>query len=152
MPNEELFIRPALVNSYLGRSEKEIEHELGALIPLLETGLIQDEEFNYRKKQLLGLLPATSPVYQLYSIDEGNARESNNSNPIVYVDGQLNQSGNVSNFIGNASKKNKEIKLFISSTFRDMQDERDYLVKHIFPQIKQLCAERGLFFSEIDLR
>ena len=46
----------------------------------------------------------------------------------------------------------QEIRIFISSTFRDMQEERDELIKHIFPQLKQICLERGVFFTDIDLR
>ena len=34
------------------------------------------------------------------------------------------------------------IRLFISSTFRDMQAERDELVKRNFPQLRKLCEER----------
>ena len=45
-----------------------------------------------------------------------------------------------------------ELRVFISSTFRDMQEERDYLVKKIFPGIRALCRERGVVFTEIDLR
>ncbi len=33
-----------------------------------------------------------------------------------------------------------------------MQEERDYLTKHVFPSIRSLCADRGLSFSEVDLR
>ena len=29
----------------------------------------------------------------------------------------------------------REIRVFISSTFRDMREEREQLVKHIFPQL-----------------
>jgi len=45
-----------------------------------------------------------------------------------------------------------EIRVFVSSTFRDMQAEREHLVKHIFPEIRARCRERGLAFTEIDLR
>ena len=45
-----------------------------------------------------------------------------------------------------------ELRLFISSTFRDLQEEREYLVKKIFPEIRALCRERGVLFTEIDLR
>ncbi len=40
----------------------------------------------------------------------------------------------------------------MSSTFRDMQDEREELVKRIFPAIRHLCEQRGVAFSEVDLR
>jgi tetratricopeptide (TPR) repeat protein len=46
----------------------------------------------------------------------------------------------------------REIRVFISSTFRDMQGERDYLVKGIFPQLRKLCESRGVTWGEVDLR
>ncbi len=45
-----------------------------------------------------------------------------------------------------------ELRVFISSTFRDLQEEREHLVKKIFPEIRALCRERGVTFTEIDLR
>jgi preprotein translocase subunit SecA/nephrocystin-3 len=38
----------------------------------------------------------------------------------------------------------RQIRVFISSTFRDMQAERDHLVKFIFPQLRKLCESRGV--------
>ncbi len=35
------------------------------------------------------------------------------------------------------------IRVFISSTFRDMQLERDILVKKVFPELRKICAESG---------
>jgi tetratricopeptide (TPR) repeat protein len=46
----------------------------------------------------------------------------------------------------------RAIRVFVSSTFRDMQDEREELVKRIFPAIRRLCEDRGVAFSEVDLR
>jgi hypothetical protein len=46
----------------------------------------------------------------------------------------------------------RQIRVFISSTFRDMQAERDYLVKFIFPQLRKLCESRGVTWSAVDLR
>jgi tetratricopeptide (TPR) repeat protein len=45
-----------------------------------------------------------------------------------------------------------ELRLFISSTFRDLQEEREHLVKKIFPEIRALCRTRGITFTEVDLR
>jgi hypothetical protein len=45
-----------------------------------------------------------------------------------------------------------EFRIFISSTFRDLQEEREHLVKKVFPEIRALCRERGVEFTEIDLR
>src|SRR6476661_1885016 len=45
-----------------------------------------------------------------------------------------------------------ELRVFISSTFRDLQEEREHLIKKIFPEIRALCRERGITFTEVDLR
>ncbi len=45
-----------------------------------------------------------------------------------------------------------ELRVFISSTFRDLQEEREHLIKKIFPEIRSLCGERGIRFTEVDLR
>jgi len=45
-----------------------------------------------------------------------------------------------------------DLRVFISSTFRDLQEEREHLVKKIFPEIRALCRERGITFTEVDLR
>ena len=48
--------------------------------------------------------------------------------------------------------ENRQIRIFISSTFRDMQAERDYLVNKVFPSLKKYCAERDVTLKELDLR
>lgn len=48
--------------------------------------------------------------------------------------------------------KSRNIRVFISSTFRDMNEERDYLNGIIFPQVRQYCEKRFLRFTPIDLR
>lgn len=44
------------------------------------------------------------------------------------------------------------IRVFVSSTFRDMNQEREELVKRVFPELRKLCEERGVTWSEVDLR
>ena len=46
----------------------------------------------------------------------------------------------------------REMRVFISSTFRDMQDEREELIKYTFPELKRMCRERGVQLVEVDLR
>ncbi len=46
----------------------------------------------------------------------------------------------------------RKIRVFLSSTFQDLQTERDYLVKHIFPAFKAIADKRNVDFSVIDLR
>jgi tetratricopeptide (TPR) repeat protein len=48
--------------------------------------------------------------------------------------------------------KETELRVFISSTFRDLHKEREHLIKKIFPEIRSLCRERGVTFTEVDLR
>jgi len=46
----------------------------------------------------------------------------------------------------------RAIRVFLSSTFRDMQAERDELRRQIFPQLRKLCESRGVTWGELDLR
>jgi len=46
----------------------------------------------------------------------------------------------------------KTVQLFISSTFIDMHAERDYLIKHVFPELTQWCEERKIRLFDVDLR
>ena len=41
-----------------------------------------------------------------------------------------------------------QLRIFISSTFQDLQGEREHLVKKIFPEIRALCRERGVTFTD----
>jgi tetratricopeptide (TPR) repeat protein len=50
------------------------------------------------------------------------------------------------------STRRRVIRVFVSSTFRDMKEEREELVKHIFPQLRRLCEKRGVVWGEVDLR
>ena len=46
----------------------------------------------------------------------------------------------------------RQIRIFISSTFRDMHKERELLIKHVFPELRRMCMERLVTFTEVDLR
>jgi nephrocystin-3 len=50
------------------------------------------------------------------------------------------------------SQMKRELRLFISSTFRDLIEEREELLKKVFPLIRHTCRQRGVDFVEIDLR
>lgn len=52
----------------------------------------------------------------------------------------------------NNKVNDRQIKIFLSSTFSDMQEERNHLIKKVFPRIKAECTKRGVDFSVIDLR
>ena len=46
----------------------------------------------------------------------------------------------------------EKVFIFISSTFNDMHAERDYLIKQVFPQLREWCERRKLRLVDIDLR
>lgn len=46
----------------------------------------------------------------------------------------------------------RTLRIFISSTFRDMHSERDYLVRVVFPELRERCAKRRLHLVDVDLR
>jgi tetratricopeptide (TPR) repeat protein len=48
--------------------------------------------------------------------------------------------------------RQRVIRVFISSTFRDMHAERDELVKRTFPQLRKMCEQRGVTWGDVDLR
>ncbi len=48
--------------------------------------------------------------------------------------------------------QDRVIRVFVSSTFRDMHAEREELTKRVFPQLRKLCEERGVTFTDVDLR
>src|SRR5664280_1423118 len=51
-----------------------------------------------------------------------------------------------------STTQERVIRVFVSSTFRDMQEEREELVKRVFPQLRKLCESRGATWGEVDLR
>lgn len=46
----------------------------------------------------------------------------------------------------------EKVHVFISSTFNDMHAERDYLIKQVFPELREWCDRRKLRLVDIDLR
>jgi len=47
---------------------------------------------------------------------------------------------------------NRRIRVFVSSTFRDMIAERDDLMTHAWPELRRFCRERQVELVEVDLR
>lgn len=96
---------------------------------------------HWRAKKFLKFLKDVEPNHSLLE----NYDETDSSKP----------SNNYKEFINNElySKTNRRsIRVFISSTFKDMMNEREYLMKKIFPQFRRMCNEKGVEFTEVDLR
>jgi preprotein translocase subunit SecA/nephrocystin-3 len=47
---------------------------------------------------------------------------------------------------------NRQIRVFISSTFQDMEGERSYLINRTFPTLRDIASKRGVMLTELDLR
>lgn len=48
--------------------------------------------------------------------------------------------------------REKTVRVFISSTFRDMNAERDHLITIVFPELRERLESIGLEFYDVDLR
>ena len=49
-------------------------------------------------------------------------------------------------------EKRREIRIFLSSTLRNLNDKRTYLMDVVFPELIRICRERDLFLTVVDLR
>jgi nephrocystin-3 len=47
---------------------------------------------------------------------------------------------------------NRRIRVFVSSTFRDMMEERNVLMTHTWPELRIFCRDRQVELVEVDLR
>ncbi|QYZ67083.1 MAG: hypothetical protein OI74_07785 [Gammaproteobacteria bacterium (ex Lamellibrachia satsuma)] len=47
---------------------------------------------------------------------------------------------------------NRHVRIFVSSTFQDLEKERELLTRETFPAIREKMAERQVTLSEVDLR
>ncbi len=48
--------------------------------------------------------------------------------------------------------ENRRIRIFVSSTFRDMMEEREALMAQAWPELRRFCRERHVELVEVDLR
>ena len=46
----------------------------------------------------------------------------------------------------------KTFRIFVSSTFSDLKEERNALQEKVFPRLKELCLQHGCRFQAVDLR
>ena len=49
-------------------------------------------------------------------------------------------------------QQTKTFRVFVSSTFADMKEERRILQNEVFPKLEKLCEQRGTRFQAVDLR
>ena len=71
----------------------------------------------------------------------GKADESRAPQPIGPTDG-----------INPDATKERVVRVFISSTFRDMIEDRNELMAQVWPALRKVCRGRAVEFVEVDLR
>ena len=54
--------------------------------------------------------------------------------------------------IARPDPEKRSIRVFVSSTFRDMMEERDALMTHAWPELRRFSRERQVELVEVDLR
>lgn len=50
------------------------------------------------------------------------------------------------------ARATRTIRIFVSSTFHDLKEERNALQEKVFPRLRQLCLQHGVRFQAVDLR
>jgi hypothetical protein len=50
------------------------------------------------------------------------------------------------------AQASRTFRIFVSSTFSDLKEERNALQKEVFPRLRELCMQHGCRFQAIDLR
>lgn len=50
------------------------------------------------------------------------------------------------------STQSNLVKIFVSSTFKDLEEERSCLATKVFPRLRNFCYKKGLSFQDLDLR
>jgi hypothetical protein len=83
-----------------------------------------------------------------YAVDEEKFKLTSGSDPVAAKKTLLDEISET--YV--EKERRSEIRIFVSSTFKDMQNERMVLAKDVFPALKKLCFERNVFFSYVDLR
>lgn len=61
-------------------------------------------------------------------------------------------SDSINNEADRVLAESRRVRVFISSTFRDMMAERDALMSHAWPELRRFCRERHVEFVEVDMR
>ncbi|XP_041454385.1 uncharacterized protein LOC121407396 [Lytechinus variegatus] len=65
---------------------------------------------------------------------------------------EVKQQENVPPVVVKKKPVKREIRVFVSSTFRDFEEEREMIIKKVFRELNRLCLDRGVFFTYVDLR
>jgi hypothetical protein len=111
-------------------------HESNSLRTLYYDGFISEDEYRRRVGEI--------------SLAESSARE-----PVIPSTSTTIPSSPLNDSLSDPierSIESRQIRVFVSSTFADMKEEREVLLGQIFPALAAVCKQRGVSFSAVDLR
>jgi len=116
-------------------STSQLEDELKKLNELFEAGFIIKEQYHKRKRDLNEMknrsFDFTVPHsdYSFIALSSGKRQRTE----------------------GSTRSTNRNIRVFISSTFRDMADEREAIMKKAIPELQKLAKQRGVFLTAVSI-
>jgi tetratricopeptide (TPR) repeat protein len=116
----------------------ELESELANVRLLFDHGFISAQEFADRERAAQAALRLG-----LAAVQEKREEQAERARMQNREDQEGTEEG------GSATRR---VKLFVSSTFRDMTNERDVIAQTILPQLRKYCVPRGVDISVVDLR
>ncbi|KAL6066503.1 Telomerase protein component 1 [Balamuthia mandrillaris] len=118
-----------------GRSHQNAHDHITTSVQLLTFDDEVPEQFSY----------VSTSSYSTFGMDSKLATETQARSPPVTAS---STTATASYYCGPW----KTVRLFLSSTFADMHSERDHLVKHVIPKLREKCAQRKLHLVDVDLR
>jgi len=124
---------PFVFNDYSFLSLDDLDREFKTLVSIFESGFISDDEFRERKSFIN---EARDNFIELTLIPH---RDYSKINRVIVTKKK-------------EILKERFLRVFISSTFKDMQREREVLVKDVFARLKKFGYDRNIHVSFVDLR
>eukprot|EP01127_Copromyxa_protea_P007759 TRINITY_DN1769_c0_g2_i1.p1 TRINITY_DN1769_c0_g2~~TRINITY_DN1769_c0_g2_i1.p1 ORF type:complete len:1372 (+),score=255.43 TRINITY_DN1769_c0_g2_i1:36-4151(+) len=115
----------------------DLDRALASLTELFDSGFLQEVDFFFQRKQL-------EVQKKIFWATQAAQVPTKDYNSVIPTFGQ--------NAKWEPSKNDRNVRIFVSSTFLDMQEERELLIRYTFPKLKKFCEERGLFLTQVDLR
>lgn len=114
----------------------QLDDELKKLNELFEAGFIIKEQYHKRKRDLNEMKGRSFDItvphsdYSFIALSSGKRQRTE----------------------GASRSTNRNIRVFVSSTFRDMSDEREAIMKKAIPELQKLAKQRGVFLTAVSAK
>lgn len=131
----------------LGADELDIAYNDHHFIeePFSETPIIENEIFKLKELYNDGFIPRHEYALRYQMLNA--MKKKSVVNTVPHTDYSFISPVGTSNL-----KRDRNVRVFLSSTFRDMGAEREMILKRVFPRLQAFCKERGIVITPVDLR